>query len=227
MSRIKTHVIALVVALAALSGLAGVALQPGIASADGVAAVTCAFNPTGLNDCTITLGTYIAPGGSVVGTLNAAGSIVSCNTIPAGGFCSVSPTSVTFACPAGCGAGSAFHDVVQYSNAPSAQFFTATGSSCLVGVYGAAQTCGYAAGNPCYGVLGYSVANACGSLALVNGCLSSGTVALANVCTSGYLPGSACTSVTLGGALVNRCGLGLNCVGTVYTALGPVERSIC
>ena len=130
----KRRLIVFTLALAAAFGLIGMRGGVGPVAADGVATVSCVGGSTGLNDCTITLTTAIAPGGTFTGTLsNSAAIFLACNTIPVGGPCSSTSSTVTFNCPSGCSSGMTFRDVVQLSSGSgSSQSFTANGATASV-----------------------------------------------------------------------------------------------
>jgi hypothetical protein len=119
----------LTLALVAVVGVLGTRFGAGAASADGVATVNCSGGSLGLNDCTITLSTSILAGGSFTATLqNGNATFIACNTIPVGGSCSMTATTVTFTCPNGCAAGTTYRDVVQLSSGSgTSQSFTASG----------------------------------------------------------------------------------------------------
>lgn len=118
-------------ALAALIGLLGAHVGARSASAEGIGTINCLGGSTGLDDCTITLTATIASGGSFTATLNnPSADILACNTIPIGGSCTTTSTTVTFTCPNGCAAGTTYRDVVQLSSGSgAAQTFTANGTT--------------------------------------------------------------------------------------------------
>lgn len=80
-------------------------------------AVTCLGSGPGLSDCTITLKTAVDLDGSfTVNVTNPDGTVIGCNTIPSGGQCTFTNSSVTFSCTAGCAAGSRYRDVIQLAD---------------------------------------------------------------------------------------------------------------
>jgi hypothetical protein len=106
-----------------LVGVAAVlALLAGVARTSSVLAqpnysVSCTGNGPGLSDCTITLKSAIDIDSSfTVNLQNANGTIIWCNTLPSGGQCTFTNTSVTFDCTEGCAAGRQYRDVVQLSS---------------------------------------------------------------------------------------------------------------
>jgi hypothetical protein len=103
----------LAVILALLTGAAHTATV----SAQPNYSVSCSGNGPGLSDCTITLQSAIDIDSSFSVSLQTPnGTIIGCNTIPSGGQCSFTNTSVTFGCTEGCAAGSQYRDVVQLSS---------------------------------------------------------------------------------------------------------------
>jgi hypothetical protein len=113
----------LTLALALLLGMAIMAgLSPRtVALADPSTQISCQGGSVGLNDCTIVLQSAVPAGGSfTVSSSNSGAIYVQCSTIPFGGTCNVQPNSITFACPQGCAAGSAYRDVVQLGSGSGA-----------------------------------------------------------------------------------------------------------
>lgn len=79
--------------------------------------VTCLGSGPGLSDCRITLKTAVDLDSSfTVSVTNPNGVVIGCNTIPSGGQCTFTNSSVTFSCTAGCAAGSQYRDVVQLAD---------------------------------------------------------------------------------------------------------------
>lgn len=147
----KRLIVVTVAIIATLFAGIGLNTGPEHALADGVASVSCSGDTTGLDDCTITLNSAIGPGGSFTGTLSGAdASIIECNSIPRGGTCSHTGTSVTFYCGAtfqtsNCTAGAQFRDVVQVGGTSGdSQTFSPSATNALINpTYYPSAGCGF------------------------------------------------------------------------------------
>lgn len=226
----KLSLFALVTCLVLVSAV----LSASSAFADqSIASVACTGSAPGLADCTITLSTAIAPGGSLTATVTDSGAqLLACNTLPPGGPCTLTPTTATFACASGCTAGSTYRDVVQLlQGSGQDQSFTASGALIALASIPNPSTAVYPVpatpvSSLCFTPQGVSIS--CGGSGLFSNsgcfaqglliscagtpffastCLSSGPFGAFNSCANTSLIGltSGCLTPSFGG-LVDLCG---------------------
>lgn len=119
----RRSLLALVIALALGIAFLGSGHKLGArpaAAEDTPIMAACSAGAFGLDNCILTLGDAIPPGGSLTASLAAYGAtMVACGGITAGISCSVSGNVATFVCPAGCSQGTLLQETVQVFAGPA------------------------------------------------------------------------------------------------------------